>query len=310
MFMRKSKKSGKRHLLSAILLFIFLGQSYSEDLSVYPEIKILSREDPLFRQLAEDVAGFYQLLAKGEPVPAPVFFRYKLKDDDDLFTVASRATVYQDTLSTLNRVSSNAEFKALREILIPNVTGLFLPRQPETDIEILMYSARESQIEDALSVSVVSNKNDGFLFFAGEKYNTLERSYFLGILFRLPIRKGYITSEFGYRNHPIEGHLSFHNGIDIAAPFGTEVMAAKEGEILTAAFNEQLGNHVVISHSSGHSTVYGHLSIIDVIENQKVQAGTVIGFVGSTGVSTGPHLHFEIRRDGNAKNPSLLMPIE
>ena len=308
--MLKSKKSRKRHIISTILLFICIDLGYSEDLSAYPEIKLLGREDPLFRQLVEDVAGFYQLLAKREPFPAPAFFRYTLKDEDDLFTVASRATIYQDTLSTLNRVSSNMEFKTLHEILIPNATGLFLPARPETDIEILMYSARESQIEEALSVSIASDNADEFLFFPGEKYNALERSYFLGILFRLPIRKGYITSKFGYRNHPIEGHLSFHNGIDIAAPLGTEVMAAKEGEILKAAFNEQLGNHVVISHSSGHSTIYGHLSIIDVTVHQKVQTGAVIGFVGSTGVSTGPHLHFEIRQDGTAKNPSLLMPIE
>lgn len=311
------QESGKRvkfppSRLFSLLTFLLciLPRCFSDDLSQYPAISQLSRDDPLFIQLEEDVAVFYQRLARGHPIGAPSIYRYRLKEDEDLYTVASRVNVYQDTLSTLNRVSSYAEFGQLREILIPNVAGIFVPQTPQSDIEILMFGARQNRAAQALTITVNAAGTETYYFFPGEKYTALERSYFLGILFRLPIRRGVITSEFGYRIHPIEGHMSFHNGLDIAAPHGTDVMAAKEGTVTAAGNSDQLGKYIVISHKSGHSTIYGHLSEIAVRVSQVVRSGTVIGAVGNTGISTGPHLHFEIRQEGEAKDPASLMPIE
>lgn len=111
-------------------------------------------------------------------------------------------------------------------------------------------------------------------------------------------RGGQVTSRFGYRSG------SFHSGIDIAVPQGTPVIASDNGVVTYAGWNGGYGKCVIISHGAS-STLYGHLSQIMVTHNQKVQKGQTIGLVGSTGKSTGPHLHFEVREGGSQKNPLL-----
>ena len=102
-----------------------------------------------------------------------------------------------------------------------------------------------------------------------------------------------ISSGFGFRVHPITGLSSFHQGIDIAAPAGTPILAAYSGQVIVAGPAGNLGNAVVIAHDNVRRTRYGHMSSVAVPPNTWVEQGTVIGYVGSTGRSTGPHLHFE-----------------
>jgi murein DD-endopeptidase MepM/ murein hydrolase activator NlpD len=117
------------------------------------------------------------------------------------------------------------------------------------------------------------------------------------------------TSDFGSRIDPVtKKKNAFHSGIDIAAPKGTPVKASEGGVITFASFHKGgYGNLVIIEHTKGFATYYGHLSRIDVAQNQNVKKGSVIGAVGSTGKSTGPHLHFEIRRGDQAVNPDSLI---
>jgi murein DD-endopeptidase MepM/ murein hydrolase activator NlpD len=117
-----------------------------------------------------------------------------------------------------------------------------------------------------------------------------------------PLR-GAITSRFGFRRHPIFRLRQFHQGVDVAAPMGAPVRAAFGGMVLYAGWFGGYGKLVVIDHGDGFSTLYGHLSAIDVAPGQQVTRGQVIGVVGSTGYSTGPHLHFEIRQRGKPINP-------
>ncbi|MFO7929022.1 MAG: peptidoglycan DD-metalloendopeptidase family protein [Candidatus Humimicrobiaceae bacterium] len=114
---------------------------------------------------------------------------------------------------------------------------------------------------------------------------------------------GRITSGFGYRIHPIFGTNRFHSGLDIAAPYGTLVKAADGGEVVQAGYFGGYGYSIMIYHGGGFATWYAHLSNFNVSAGQFVEKGQVIGFVGSTGWSTGPHLHFEVRVNGNAQNP-------
>ncbi|MGK7913410.1 MAG: M23 family metallopeptidase [Synechococcus sp.] len=102
-----------------------------------------------------------------------------------------------------------------------------------------------------------------------------------------------ISSGFGMRVHPITGLSSFHQGIDIAAPTGTPILAAYSGQVIVAGPAGNLGNAVVIAHDEVRRTRYGHMSSIAVQPNTWVEQGTIVGYVGSTGRSTGPHLHFE-----------------
>jgi murein DD-endopeptidase MepM/ murein hydrolase activator NlpD len=104
-----------------------------------------------------------------------------------------------------------------------------------------------------------------------------------------------ITSKFGWRTHPLTGNRRFHSGIDIAAPSGAPVVATGSGIVISAGWNGGYGKAIVIQHNDTQQTLYGHLSEISVQPGQKIDRGTVIGLVGSTGNSTGPHLHFESR---------------
>ena len=114
---------------------------------------------------------------------------------------------------------------------------------------------------------------------------------------------GRVTSEFGMRKHPQFNTGLGHTGMDIAAPIGTPVIAVAAGEVLFAGSMRGYGNVLMIDHGSNLLTVYGHLSRMDVGEGQVVRQGQVIGGVGNTGVSTGSHLHFEVRVGEQARNP-------
>jgi murein DD-endopeptidase MepM/ murein hydrolase activator NlpD len=118
---------------------------------------------------------------------------------------------------------------------------------------------------------------------------------------------GTLTSGFGYRKDPISGVRKFHNAIDIAAPRGTPVYAYTNGKVVTAGWGNMTGNYVVIDHGGGLRTKYLHLSSISVSAGQTVKVGQKIGGVGSTGYSTGNHLHFEVTKNGVAVNPLLYL---
>ena len=112
-----------------------------------------------------------------------------------------------------------------------------------------------------------------------------------------------INSPFGWRIHPITGTSKFHSGVDINASYGSSVLAADSGTVILAGWNGGYGNCIVISHGNGITTLYGHLSSIIVSSGQSVSQGQTIGYVGSTGNSTGPHLHWEVAVNGTQVNP-------
>lgn len=112
-----------------------------------------------------------------------------------------------------------------------------------------------------------------------------------------------ITSEYGYRIHPVYKTRKFHSGIDIGAPYGVDILAAADGTVTMATYNGGYGKCIIINHGSGISTLYGHNSTLLVSEGSKVTRGQVIAKAGSTGVSTGPHLHFEVRINGSTTDP-------
>lgn len=112
-----------------------------------------------------------------------------------------------------------------------------------------------------------------------------------------------LTSLFGSRTHPITGKPNNHTGIDIAAGGGTPILAAKSGLVTTSGYNNSYGNYVVVSHGGGQSTLYAHMRSRAVSEGQSVTQGQTLGYVGSTGSSTGNHLHFEVRLNGGRVDP-------
>lgn len=121
--------------------------------------------------------------------------------------------------------------------------------------------------------------------------------------------RGMVTSEFGYRKDPFTGKSAGHSGLDLGAPKGTPIRAALAGTVYVVRYaNSGYGYHVMVDHGGGFVTLYAHCSKILVTEGQKVDAGTVIAQVGSTGRSTGNHLHFEVRISGEKQNPRSYLP--
>ena len=131
-----------------------------------------------------------------------------------------------------------------------------------------------------------------------------------GISWKVPISYTAFTSPFGWRIHPISGTSKFHYGVDLAAPTGRPIYATRSGTVDTAAYQAGgAGNYVQINHGDGYRSIYMHMTHYIVYPGQYVSQGQVIGYCGSTGGSTGPHLHFGISYNGSYVNPANYISI-
>ena len=122
-----------------------------------------------------------------------------------------------------------------------------------------------------------------------------------------PTKSGWVSSYFGYRNSPFSGRREYHKGIDIAGKTGSDIIAVGGGVVTWAAHRYGYGNLVEIDHGNGYSTRYGHASEIKVQPGQTVKKGDLVALMGSTGRSTGPHVHFEVIKNGKQVNPMNFM---
>jgi len=181
--------------------------------------------------------------------------------------------------------------------------------QPEETLDTiaLMYAVDPEEILQANRIHRKWGVIPGmYLFMPGAKprhlTESMHREYSRRSLFRSPL-SGRYSSFFGKRIHPILGFSKNHNGVDIAAKHGAWVGAAASGTVIYAGWGGAIGQYIKIDHHNGYQTVYGHLSKIRVRQGQKVRGGQLIGNVGSTGRSTGPHLHFTIYDRGQVRNP-------
>ncbi len=139
---------------------------------------------------------------------------------------------------------------------------------------------------------------------AADKASLYSRYTYDGGMFTWPCPKyTRISDNYGMRMHPTLGVEKMHNGIDLAAPTGSAILAAYKGTVVAADYNSSMGNYIMINHGGGLYTIYMHCSALYVSKGQDVSAGTKIGAVGSTGRSTGPHLHFGVRLNGNYVSP-------
>ena len=122
----------------------------------------------------------------------------------------------------------------------------------------------------------------------------------------LPVKNAYISSEFGYRDHPINGKYTFHSGLDLAAPEGSDIQAMLEGRVITADYASDYGNYIIIDHGS-FQTLYAHCLTLCVSEGDEVTRGQKIAEVGSTGRATGSHVHVEFRCGGQRYDPAAVL---
>lgn len=289
-----------------LVAFLFLSIPGYAD---YPLIGRTSPQDVLFRQHQESLRRFYAAERSGAPLPPLVIYSYHPQPEESLIQVASRFSIPYGSLASLNRLSSAELSGKVEELLIPSIPGIFVPREPETDLERLMRELRSD--DDPESVEVRVHRPYGavrYEFHPGADFDRVERLSFLGILFRRPVKNVRISSYFGPRRSPFTGMMAVHGGVDFAAPIGTDVLAAREGVVEAIGVDPIMGNFILLGHDGGYQTFYGHLDRVVVRLNDSVSSGSIIGAVGNTGLSTGSHLHFEVRQGGIPRDPLLHLP--
>ncbi|MDR1107931.1 MAG: M23 family metallopeptidase [Spirochaetaceae bacterium] len=300
------KKSG----VLALLLFLPALCSRGAD---FPVIRRLDVRDVVFNQYLADVENARRRVANrartredpGSLTEALTVYAYTPGETDDVLSLAARCNIPYAALATLNRISHPGALKGT--LLLPSMPGIFIPENPESDLEQLLRSSREEGAGIPVTITGQGGERGVFLFIPGADFSPTERVFFLNFNFRFPLRTYRLTSPFGLRRNPITGTVKIHEGLDLAAPEGTEVFAARDGEVTELGEDPIYGKYIILRHGDNWVSLYGHLSAFRTARQSRVRAGALIGLVGTTGQSTGPHLHFELRQNGRAQDPGKLL---
>ena len=237
------------------------------------------------------------------------FSSYTLEKGDILGNIAIWTGLNEDTLISVNNVKNTRLMQIGQVIRIPNQDGIYYTVQKEDTLESIAekYKAAVQDISTANELFSDSLKINASLFIPGARLDWVNRQEINGDLFIWPCA-GYITSNYGYRQNPFDDtSRQFHTGLDIGAAFGTPIRAAMAGRVVQTGFDESFGNYVVITHHSGYRTLYAHMNVIRTKAGAYVETGERIGDVGVTGVTTGPHVHFTVYKNGVTVNPRALM---
>ncbi|KAF2959589.1 M23 family metallopeptidase [Thermotoga sp. 38H-to] len=230
---------------------------------------------------------------------------YKVQKNDTLYSISLNFGISPSLLLDWNPGLDPHSLRVGQEIVIPQPPGyLYTVKKGDTlDAIAKRFFTTATFIKEA-------NQLKSYTIYAGQKLfipeSIIGKAFNDEKFFIWPVY-GVISSGFGWRIHPITGKYSFHSGVDISAPEGTPIFAAESGVVEFAGKNGGYGLMIKIK-SASYEHIYGHLSQIDVYEGQYVKKGQIIGRVGNTGLSTGPHLHFEVRVNEKAVNPINYLP--
>lgn len=233
---------------------------------------------------------------------------YYVREGDTISEIAHNFDIDLDTLISFNSIRHVSDLRDGTELSIPTASGLsYVVKEGDTLSGIAArYSIRMSVLLDWNDLQSSTITVGRKLFLPGVSLSDNERNAVLGRLFIKPAQ-GRITSSYGYRPDPFTGIRRFHNGIDIAAPFGTPIIASMEGRVGRVGVNGNYGRYVILVHGDGYQTLYAHMSRTHVSAGMSVNQGQLIGTMGSTGYSTGSHLHFSVFAAGKHVDPSDYM---
>jgi murein DD-endopeptidase MepM/ murein hydrolase activator NlpD len=238
-----------------------------------------------------------------------LFDSHTVQSGENISELAVYYGLNQDTIISINKITNTRLLQIGKVLRIPNQDGiLHTVRNEDTLISLSeKYKTDIEAIKTSNELFSEKIRVGSDIFIPGAKLDWVNLQEINGDLFIWPI-SGAITSPFGYRLDPFNsGNRQFHTGIDIRGSTGVPIKAAMAGRVSQIGYDSVLGNFVIISHHSGYRTVYGHMSVIRTRTGVYVAAGERIGDVGSTGLSTGPHLHFTVYKNGVLVNPRSLM---
>jgi len=233
---------------------------------------------------------------------------YTLQTGDTVTSVAKDHGLLVETVLSYNHILSPRFLRANQTLRLPNRDGLLIALDQPTPVATLAtnYQVFPSLILLANGFAQDTKNLEGEVFVPGAQVEPVALRKLLGENFFWPTTGGRISSRFGRRNDPFTGLLSSHSGVDIAIRFGSPVLASGDGVVTNTGYSSVLGNYIRIDQGQGFASVYGHLSAILTRSGRRVLAGQQIGRVGSTGYSTGPHLHFSAYRWDRLIDPMTL----
>lgn len=277
---------------------------------IIPVINNLSRNDDIIIQLRKDIRKTLYTIKSNRSVdelPSLVIYKYTVKANETFWDIVSVTNLDLDTIVSINSLSAPSDIKKGLTLYIPNMRGILYEKSHNETYDAIASNYR-IPVQYILNVNrILNNEHKQYIFIPCGNLNDLDRSLFLGTAFVSPLTVGKLSSYFGVRKDPIDHAHKFHAGVDIACPINSPVYASRDGMVVFSGVMGGYGNLVILKHSRDYFTLYGHLNKIFVQKGAIVTAGQLIAKSGNTGRTTGPHLHFEIRKNSKPINPLLLL---
>lgn len=244
-----------------------------------------------------------------ESIRVVSFSEYRVRNGDTVSAIQHRSGLRNlSSILSVNNIDNARRIRPGQLLRIPSTDGIQYTVVRGDSLQGIAnrYGIEVTSLLDAndlANATLVPGQN---LFIPGASMSTMALRRAMGELFLTPLR-GRLTSPYGYRRDPFTGVRTFHTGIDLAAPVGTPIKATLDGRIATTGYSAVYGNYVIVTHDGGYQSLYAHMHRIQVKRGQWVTQGGILGLVGNTGYSTGPHLHFSVYRNGKMVNPASLL---
>lgn len=243
-----------------------------------------------------------------EPVK---YQNYKVRSGDTISGIAKKFGLKNvSTLISVNDIGNVRQLAAGQKLKIPSIDGIvYTVKKGDTlDSVVKANKIKFDELVDVNDLSAETLTVGQQLFLPGVSLDSKTLKTAMGDKFIMPIQAPFRwTSPYGKRVDPIAKVESFHTGTDMACPTGTPIVASMSGKVITSGVSRVYGNYVIIDHGNNYQTLYAHMSKIIAQKGQWVSQGTRIGLVGSTGYSTGPHLHFTVYKNGKMINPMSVL---
>jgi murein DD-endopeptidase MepM/ murein hydrolase activator NlpD len=292
--------------ISLVGVFFFLSFHWKP----LPAEAIAFPEDKSYQSPMASWAGLNQITDDGSdliPLDLTAVFSwsgYRVKRGDSVSRIAQEFGLSMDSIIASNGITNTRRLQTGAVLKIPSMDGIPYSVKAGDSLAGISSAFRVplEAILDANNMESAQIPEGTQIFIPGARMKTEELKLALGELFLYPIN-GRLTSPFGWRDDPISGLRRYHTAMDMAAPTGTPVKAAGDGKVATVGVNASLGKYIILSHGSNYQTLYAHLSVVSVSQGNQIRQGAKIGEVGSTGYSTGPHLHFGVFKNGRPVNP-------
>jgi murein DD-endopeptidase MepM/ murein hydrolase activator NlpD len=298
-------------IIISITLFLLCFPAYSQN-SEMQEFNFSGKEDMIINLLHHEMP----LNAKSQAFNSDNLNSlkrlktslYKVKNGDNLFGIAKEFGLDLGTIISFNKMKNGRSLKVGSQLEVPNHNGLRYLVKPGDSLSNISqkFNISLNNILDwnNLETSVIIKGQ--VIFLPGAKMSMSEINEVIGKLFIYPTN-GILSSGFGWRNSPFTGIREFHKGIDLRNIIGTKVVASREGKVSKIGYDPIYGNYIIIAHNDGFHTLYGHLKTIIISKGDYVNQGQKIATMGTTGLSTGSHLHFSIFKKGKAINPFVYL---